>query len=173
VNTRTCIDILTKSDLVLRDIDLFKQIPNIQICFSLNTLDDTVREKLEPCASSVEKCVSAAKKLHEAGIRTAVFLSPMFPGITDFRAIIAECKSFTGTFWFENLYLKMMQTRIFEETAAQLFVEGKVRGTAHFHKNFSHHDAVFPQPFGQSAGVDAADAGNAIFFQPCRKGCAA
>ncbi|MDR1389738.1 MAG: thiamine pyrophosphate-dependent dehydrogenase E1 component subunit alpha [Treponema sp.] len=33
---------------------------------------------------------------------------------------------------YGELYLKMMQTRIFEETAARLFVEGKVHGTAHF-----------------------------------------
>jgi DNA repair photolyase len=106
VNTRTRIDILTKSDLVLRDLDLFKQIPNIRICFSLNTLDDSIREKLEPFASRVDKRTGAAKKLHDAGIRTALFLSPMFPEITDFKAIIRECTSFTGEFWFENLNLR-------------------------------------------------------------------
>jgi DNA repair photolyase len=106
VNTRTRINILTKSDLVLRDIDLFKQIPNIQVSFSLNTLDDSIRKKLEPFASRIEKRINAVKKLHNEGISTSIFLSPMFPEITDFKAIIAECKSFTGEFSFENLNLR-------------------------------------------------------------------
>ncbi|MDR0554057.1 MAG: radical SAM protein [Treponema sp.] len=106
VNTQAHISILTKSDLVLRDIDLFKQIQNIQVGVSLNTLDDSIREKLEPFASSVAKRIGAVQKLRDAGIHTYVFLSPMFPGITDFKAIIAECKSFAGEFWFENLNLR-------------------------------------------------------------------
>jgi DNA repair photolyase len=106
VNTSAHVSILTKSDLALRDSDLFVQIPNIQVGFSLNTLDDSVRKKLEPFASSAARRIDAARKLHEAGIRTYIFLSPMFPGITDFKAIIAACKSFTGEFWFENLNLR-------------------------------------------------------------------
>jgi DNA repair photolyase len=100
------ISILTKSDLVLRDIDLITRIPHIQAGFSLNTLDDSVRKKLEPLASSVDKRIAAVQKLHEAGIRTYIFLSPMFPGITDFKAIIEACKPFTDEFWFENLNLR-------------------------------------------------------------------
>jgi DNA repair photolyase len=106
VNTQAHISILTKSDLVLRDIDLIKQIPNIQVGVSLNTLDDSIRKKLEPFASSVGKRIGAVQKLHNEGIRTYVFLSPMFPGITDFKAIIAECRAFAGEFWFENLNLR-------------------------------------------------------------------
>jgi DNA repair photolyase len=104
--TSAHVSILTKSGLALRDIDLFKQIPNIQVGFSLNTLDDSVRKKLEPFASSVDKRIGAVQKLREEGIRTYVFLSPMFPGITDFRAIVAACKTFAGEFWFENLNLR-------------------------------------------------------------------
>jgi DNA repair photolyase len=106
VNTSTRISILTKSSLVLRDIDLFKQIPHITVGMSLNTLDDGIRKKLEPFASSIAGRIGAIKRLHEEGIRTYVFLSPMFPGITDFKAIIAECKSFADEFWFENLNLR-------------------------------------------------------------------
>ena len=46
------------------------------------------------------------KRLTEAGFDTYIFLSPIFPGITDFRAILQECKSFTNMFYFENLNLR-------------------------------------------------------------------
>ncbi|GMO50456.1 MAG: radical SAM mobile pair protein B [Treponemataceae bacterium] len=106
VNTQARVCILTKSDLLLRDIDLFKRIPNISAAVSLNTLDDSVRKKLEPFASSVERRISAIKILHDEGIPTAVFLSPIFPGITDYKAVLLECSSFANEFWFENLNLR-------------------------------------------------------------------
>jgi DNA repair photolyase len=105
-DTRTHIDILTKSDLVLRDIDIFARIPNIRVGVSLSTLDDSVRKKLEPFASSIENRIGAVKTLRGQGIRTFVFLSPMFPVITDFKAILSECKPFADEFWFENLNLR-------------------------------------------------------------------
>jgi DNA repair photolyase len=44
--------------------------------------------------------------LHSAGISTWLFLSPMFPGITDFKEIITRCKSVADLFGFENLNLR-------------------------------------------------------------------
>jgi DNA repair photolyase len=100
------IEILTKSALVLRDIDIFRQIPNIRIGISLNTLDDTIRKKLEPGASNIQSRLDAIKRLTGEGFETYIFLSPIFPGITDFRAILLECKGFTNMFYFENLNLR-------------------------------------------------------------------
>jgi DNA repair photolyase len=106
VNTNIKISILTKSDLILRDIDIFKQIAGISVGVSLNTLDDSIRKKLESGAASIEKRLNAIKILHNEGIYTYVFLSPMFPGITDFKEIINESKNYTDEFWFENLNLR-------------------------------------------------------------------
>jgi DNA repair photolyase len=106
INTNIKISILTKSDLMLRDMDIFKQIPGITVGVSLNTLDDNIRKKLEPGASSIEKRLNAVKTLYAEGIYTYIFLSPVFPGITDFKKIINESKSYTKEFWFENLNLR-------------------------------------------------------------------
>ena len=106
VHANAKITILTKSDLLLRDIDLFKKMPRVQAGVSLNTLDDCVRKALEPRAASIEKRLDAVKTLHNSGIRTHIFLSPMFPGITDFKKIIQSCARFTDEFWFENLNLR-------------------------------------------------------------------
>ena len=106
VNTKARIEILTKSDLVLRDQDLFAQIPNIKIGISLNTLDDGIRKVLEPGASRIQNRINAIKTLNDAGFDTYIFLSPMFPGISDFKAILEECKTYTRKFYFENLNLR-------------------------------------------------------------------
>ncbi len=100
------VEILTKGALVTRDIDLFRKIPNIRIGISLNTLDDSMRRALEPRASSVSERVAAIKTLKEEGFDTYVFLSPMFPGLTDFREILRFCKDSAATFLFENLNLR-------------------------------------------------------------------
>jgi DNA repair photolyase len=106
IGSEVKIEILTKSDLVIRDIDIFKKIPHIRIGISMNTLDDAVRKITEPRASSIEKRLNALKTLHEQKIKTWVFISPMFPGITDFKAIIQKCKPYTDAFYFENLNLR-------------------------------------------------------------------
>lgn len=99
------VSILTKNALVTRDIDLFKKFADIDIAISMNTLDDEFRKIMEPFASSVADRMNALKTLHENGLHTSMFLSPMFPGITDFKAIIETCRPFTDEFWFENLNL--------------------------------------------------------------------
>lgn len=99
-------EILTKSSLVARDIELFRQIPNIRIGISMNSLDERFRRLTEPRASSVRKRVEALKVLQDADIQTYVFMSPIFPGITDFRAIIEQTSRYTSAFYFENLNLR-------------------------------------------------------------------
>ncbi|MDR2534587.1 MAG: radical SAM protein [Treponema sp.] len=106
MHTEVKIEILTKSDLVLRDRDIFKYIPNIRIGISLNTLDDSIRKALEPHAPSVNRRLNAIKLLHDEGLDTYIFLSPIFPGITDFKEILRTCKTYTNQFYFENLNLR-------------------------------------------------------------------
>ena len=82
--TRRCLELLrlhdfpvcimTKSALVLRDIDLLREFSNIEVGITLTLPDDRLREKLEPGASSVEERLRALRELREAGIDTWVFL---------------------------------------------------------------------------------------------------
>jgi DNA repair photolyase len=106
VNSGVKVEILTKSDLVLRDLDILRQIPDITVGVSLNTLDDRIRKKLESGAPSIERRIAAIKTLSAEGINTYIFLSPIFPGITDFREILGGCKNLCDKFYFENLNLR-------------------------------------------------------------------
>lgn len=99
------ISIATKSDLVLRDLDLLKNFKDVRVSFSINTLDEKFRKDMDTSVS-IERKIEAMKKLHEAGIRTTCFISPIFPGITDCKAIIKRCEGICNLVWLENLNLR-------------------------------------------------------------------
>ena len=95
--------IQTKSDLVLRDIDLIKQFENRRVGFTITTLDDGLRREIEPFASSVENRVKALEKLKENGIPTYVFIGPILPFLTDWKKIVLATRHCTDHYMFENL----------------------------------------------------------------------
>lgn len=99
------ITITTKSKLVLRDIDIIKQLKNVTVAISINTLDENFRADMDN-ASTIEERINTLKVLHENGIRTVLFMSPIFPEITNFISIIEATKKFVFEYWFENLNLR-------------------------------------------------------------------
>lgn len=99
------LSIQTKSDLVLRDIDIIKTFPDARVGFSINTLDEDFKNDMDR-AVSIERRLTAMKKIHDEGIRTTCFISPIFPGITDVSAIINKVKNQCQLVWLENLNLR-------------------------------------------------------------------
>lgn len=97
--------ITTKSDLVLRDLDLIKTFPSPLISWSINTLDESFKDDMDN-AVSIGRRIEAMKKCHEEGVRTTCFISPIFPGITDVFAIMDKIKDFCDYIWLENLNLR-------------------------------------------------------------------
>lgn len=105
INFESNIYIITKSDIILRDIDIIKKLHNCIVAFSICTLDENVRKQLEPFASPIERRIKALKSLHHAGIKTVVFISPILPEVTDWKEIIDKTRDFTIEYWFENINL--------------------------------------------------------------------
>ncbi len=99
------ISIATKSDLVLRDLDLIKTFPDARVSWSINTLDEDFRRDMD-CAVSIGRRLAAMKAFHDAGVRTTCFISPIFPRITDVPAIIKQAKGQCNLIWLENLNLR-------------------------------------------------------------------
>jgi DNA repair photolyase len=73
--------IQTKSALVTRDIDIISKFTDSEVMFSIGTLDDTQRKKLEPFSSSINDRLKAMKRIKEGGIKTTVFFGPIYPTI--------------------------------------------------------------------------------------------
>lgn len=99
------ISIATKSDLVLRDLDLIRTFPRARVSWSINTLDEAFKDDMDR-AVSIERRLAAMKAFYEAGVRTTCFISPIFPGITDVPAIIRRARSQCHLIWLENLNLR-------------------------------------------------------------------
>ncbi len=72
------ISISTKSDLILRDLDLIKSFPGSRVSWSINTLDEDFRKEMDR-AVSIERRLEAMRQFYEAGIDTTCFISPIFP----------------------------------------------------------------------------------------------
>ena len=86
--------ITTKSDRVVRDLDILTEMAKHELVFvavSVTTLDADTHRKLEPRAPRPAKRIAAIKVLHEAGVPVHVNVAPVIPAITDheLEAIIA------------------------------------------------------------------------------------
>lgn len=106
--TRKCLEIIrkygfgvavqTKSDRILRDIDLLDEINKEAKCvvqMTLTTYDDALCKILEPNVCNTKRRIEVLGKMQERGIPTIVWLSPILPYINDteenITAILNEC----------------------------------------------------------------------------------
>lgn len=92
VDYPTSVSILTKSDLILRDLDLIKKFKNIDVNFTFNTLNETWRKKVEPNSSTSKERLNAMKKLSEEGVSVYAMVGPYWPFFTDPDKIFKELK---------------------------------------------------------------------------------
>lgn len=91
--TKRCLEILvdnhwpftvqTKSTLVLRDIEMLKGTDNVEVGFTITTMDERVRKIFEPGASPSSERIKALAHLHAEGIRTFAMVAPILPGAED------------------------------------------------------------------------------------------
>jgi DNA repair photolyase len=80
------VGIVTKSALVLRDLDLLAPMARkglVKVALSVTTLDAGLTRKMEPRTSSPARRLEAIKHLAEAGVPTAVMVAPIIPGLND------------------------------------------------------------------------------------------
>ena len=106
--TRRCLEIIlkygfgaavqTKSDRILRDIDLLSEINRSAKCvvqMTLTTYDDDLCRILEPNVCNTKRRIQVLEKMQEKGIPTVVWLTPILPFINDTKdnimAILNEC----------------------------------------------------------------------------------
>ncbi|MFA6613969.1 MAG: radical SAM protein, partial [Endomicrobiia bacterium] len=85
--------LITKSNLVLRDIDLLEKINTKAKCviqMTLTTYDENLCKKLEPNVSTTKERFEVLKKMRDAGIPTVVWLCPILPFINDTKENISK-----------------------------------------------------------------------------------
>ncbi|MGF1635741.1 MAG: PA0069 family radical SAM protein [Cyclobacteriaceae bacterium] len=80
------VSIITKNVLVLRDLDILKDLAKdnlVHIAFSITSCDETLRLALEPRTARADKKFDAIAQLHTQGIPTIVMVGPIIPGLND------------------------------------------------------------------------------------------
>ncbi len=79
------VHVLTKSDLVLKDIDTLDEINQVfaAVSFTITAADDSLGKQVEPGAPEVSRRLAAMRALAERGIHTGVLLMPVLPFLED------------------------------------------------------------------------------------------
>ena len=116
VEAKLHVSILTKSDLVLRDIDLLKQLDNCSVGLTINTLDERFRQNFEPKASPISDRLDALRVLCDNGISTYVFIGPIMPHFTELEPIYEKISKLTDSVWAEALNIRCGNWNDIEET---------------------------------------------------------
>jgi len=121
--------IVTKSNLIERDIDVLKQVAannRVSIHITITTLDVDLARILEPRAPRPDLRLDAVRALAQAGLRVGVSCCPVIPGITDspadIEAVIRAAAESGANYVFANpLFLKPCSAAVFLPFLAQNF----------------------------------------------------
>ncbi len=99
------VSILTKNDLVLRDLDILKRFDHgrLSVGFTVNFLDEKDRKLWEPGTSDIGSRIEALEKLRKEGIPTYVHVGPWLEGITDLKKIVRAVEENVYEIQVENL----------------------------------------------------------------------
>ena len=103
--------ILTKSDLVLRDMDLLKEMDDASVSVSVAFNDNDTRRQFEANAIDTEERIAALRKLREAGIKTSALICPVIPHITDVTPLIDMLDPYTDVIWIYGLSMNARSDR--------------------------------------------------------------
>ncbi len=95
--------ILTKSDLIVRDIDILKEMKDAAVSVSVSFNDNQTRRLFEANTVDTEKRIEALCKLKEAGVRTGALLCPVIPYITNAIQLIDMLAPCTDVIWIYGL----------------------------------------------------------------------
>lgn len=100
------VSILTKSNLVIRDIDLLRNMHDASVGISIAFQDDSIRKLFEENTIPIDDRINALTKLKEEGLETYVLICPVMPFITDVEILINKVYDFADTIWIYRLEMK-------------------------------------------------------------------
>jgi len=106
------VEILTRSPLVLRDLDLLGQLSQVRVGMSVPTLDDALRRAIEPRAPAIAARLRALKRLSNAGVATFANYTPACPPTTHDAAGVAQAFLDAGVHWVNSRGFQRKETAL-------------------------------------------------------------
>ena len=165
------VQVITKSDLVTRDIDLLSKM-RCMVSFTITTLKRNLSQKLEPRAPPPERRLKAMKKLSSAGVPVSLRLDPIIPGLNDteieqiVKAAATSAKHVTSSTFKPRPDSWHRVRRVFPEATAKL-------APLYFEHGERHHNSWYlPRELRLELmkRVKKACDENGLTFASCREG---
>ena len=119
------VEILTKSGLVQRDLDILGEFTQSEVGLTIISMNDKVRRAFEPGASSIQDRIEALKLFSDAGIPTYAFLGPLLPHISDeeLENLLNNIADKVGRVIVDRLNIKAGNWKTIEETLQKSYPE--------------------------------------------------
>ena len=109
--------ILTKSDRVLRDMDILQAMPDAGVSISVAFNTEKTRRLFEANTTATADRIAALKELKSAGIRTAALICPVMPYITQVASLIDSLAEHAGRIWIYGLSMLDKSNRNWQHLA--------------------------------------------------------
>lgn len=122
------IDILTKSSLVLRDVDVLKRFSQCEVGISCGIDDSRASRILEPGATPIDERFETLKRLKQNGVRCYAFVSPMIPYITNLENIVRSIAGNVDYVMFEAINIKAASKGLLFKNSLTSLVGGQTYG---------------------------------------------
>ena len=147
------VSLITKSKLVIRDLDLLGELAALRLCsvaISVPTLDPGLKRIMEPRAPSPESRLRAIEKLAAAGVPTSALVAPVIPAINDAEieriiAAVAEAGATQASYIFlrlphevKTLFAEWLQAHFPERAEHVLSLVRQAGGGRHYDHRFGH-----------------------------------
>jgi DNA repair photolyase len=163
------ISVITKSNQIVRDIDLFKKIAarsELSLNITITTLRPKLARLLEPRAPRPDLRLAAVRQLSEAGLAVGVSAAPLIPGITDREGdleAVAEAAKEAGAQWFWSGVLFLMPS-----SAKQFlpFVREKFPRLAKLYEDWYRNNGYAPEEYRRKAAERVARIRQKYGFNP-------
>ena len=163
------VSVITKSNQIVRDIDLFKQIAErseLSLNITITTLRPGLARLLEPRAPRPDLRLAAVRELREAGLAVGVSAAPLIPGITDREGdleAVAEAAREAGAQWFWSGVLFLMPS-----SAKQFlpFVREKFPRLAKLYEDWYRKNGYAPEQYRRKAAERVARIRQKYGFNP-------
>jgi DNA repair photolyase len=153
------ISITTKSDRVLRDLDLLRRISAqsaLYVNLSITTLGARLARMLEPRAPRPALRLAAVRELRRAGIAAGVFAMPVLPGLTDGEAdldALARAARDAGAQWFAASALFLMPS---SQKQFLPFLDAKFPKLARRYRGWFSHSGYAPEGYRKEISARVA-----------------
>jgi DNA repair photolyase len=105
--------VLTKSPMLLRDIDLFRELPDFEAGLTVTSGEDEISRWLEVHAPPPRKRIEALRALNEAGIRTYAFVGPLVPHFVERTELLEDLFARLADAGVRRVYVEHLNTKAY------------------------------------------------------------